>query len=551
MQRAVLGAHGEASHPLRFPVGPLTSKSADAIYVGPVVALDRRVAVRVFGVAYLALAAWCVLRVAQAYDARTGFTSLIWFGDRFAPTRLAVLGRIPVFTYESSDGFDGQFYAQIAVAGNPFAADVQRALDLPSYRARRILLPVAAHAVGLGHPRAVLTAYALANLACWLALAWLLARWWFPPGSAHDLLRWGGIMFSAGMLQSVSRSLTDGPALLLVVIGVRCLEVNRRWLAAGVLGAAGLVREASVLAAAALEPPWRAAGRPWGRTLALGAVCVAPALVWSAVLAARFATVETTSLGAPFVGFVTGLRHIQSTLQAAGPRAARHDIYVVLALLVQVGFLVVHRRPAQPWWRLGIAFALLMMITNRDPWADPFSTVPRAVLPLTVAFNVLVPRSRAGLALLVAGNLTVLSAPSALAIARGAPPTEAAGITCDYASGFHGAERLGPRQWRWASGPATLRVHNSRPEAVRAALELDLESVVDRTVTGQARGAQRVVPLRAHRAAHLRLEPLDSPAGDTTVTLTTDQPPWLEPGPDGRPLTFSVQYLRMTDSERR
>ena len=93
-----------------------------------------------------------MLRVAQAYDARTGFTSLIWFGDRFAPTRLAVLETIPVFTYESSDGFDGQFYAQIAVAGNPFAADVQRALDLPSYRARRILLPVAAHAVGAGPP---------------------------------------------------------------------------------------------------------------------------------------------------------------------------------------------------------------------------------------------------------------------------------------------------------------------------------------------------------------------------------------------------------------
>jgi hypothetical protein len=500
----------------------------------------------VFAVAYLALAAWCVLRVAQAYDARTGFTSLIWFGDRFAPTRLAVLETIPVYTYESSDGFDGQFYAQVAVAGNPFAADVQRALDLPNYRARRILFPLAAHVAGLGRPRAVLNAYALANLICWLALAWLLARWWFPPGGAHDLLRWAVIMFSAGMLQSVSRSLTDGPALLLVVIGVRCLEVNRRWLGAGVLGAAGLVREASILAVAGLEPPWRAAGRPWARTLALGAVCVAPAVAWSAVLAARFATVETTSLGAPFVGFVAGLRHIQSTLHAAGPRAARHDIFVVVALLVQVGFLIVHRRPSLPWWRIGIAFALLLAFTNRDPWADPFSTVPRAILPLTVAFNILVPRTRAGLALLVIGNLTVLSAPSALAIVRGAPPTEVAGVTCDYAAGFHGAERLGPRQWRWASGPATLRVHNSRPDTVRASLELDLESVVDRTVTVQARAAQQVAPLRAHRTAHLRLGPLDWPAGDTTVTLTTDQPPWTEPGPNGRPLAFSVQYLRMT-----
>jgi hypothetical protein len=504
--------------------------------------LERR-----FALAYVALAAWCAIRVAQSYDARTGFTSLIWFGDRFAPTRLAVLDAIPVYTYQSSDGFDGQYYAQIAVAGNPFDPGLRRALDLPAYRTRRILLPLAAHAVGLGRPPWVLAAYALANPLCWAVLAWLLARWWFPPANAHNLLRWVGSMFGAGMLQSVSRSLTDGPALLLIAIGMRCLEINRHKIAAGILAAAGLVREASILAAAGIGWPNRAEPRQWGRPLLIGATCVLPAIVWTVIVGAHFQTVETTSLGAPFVGFVAGVRQIYATLRMEGLLAARNDILVVVALLVQAGFLIVQRRPAQPWWRVGAAFALLLLFTNQDPWADPFSTVPRAILPLTLAFNILVPRTRLGLVVLVAGNLTVLSAPSALAIVQPERDT-ADGITCDYASGFHGAESLGPRTWRWASGGASLRVHNPRPEAAPAAVELDMESVVDRTVTVQAGDSRLRVPLRAHRSVHVRFGPLHLPPGDTVVTLTTDQPPWIEPGPGGRPLTFSVAYLKVTNT---
>src|SRR6202020_1608324 len=121
----------------------------------------------------------------------------------------------------------GQFYAQIAVAGNPFNPELRTALDAPAYRMRRILLPELAHLAGLGRPATTLAAYALSNVVCWVILAWITARWWFRPTSFENLVRWVGTMFGAGVLVSATRSLTDGPSLLVLALGMRCLELNR------------------------------------------------------------------------------------------------------------------------------------------------------------------------------------------------------------------------------------------------------------------------------------------------------------------------------------
>jgi hypothetical protein len=500
-----------------------------------------------FAAAYVGLAVWLVFRVAQSYGASTGFTSLIAFGDRHEATRIAAVDSVPVHTYQESYGYDGQFYAQIAVAGNPFDPGLQRALDLPAYRTRRILLPLVTHVVGLGRPGWILTAYALANVACWLALAWLLARWWFPPGRLHDLLRWVGSLFGAGMLVSVCRSLTDAPALLLIAAGVRSIEVNRARLAAGFLAAAGLVREASVVAAAAFGWPSRAAGRPPAKTLLLASIAVLPAAVWTVVVAAHFQTVKATSLGAPFTGLSAGLAHIGSTARTAGILAARNDVLVVAAFLVQAGLLVflTRRRPAHPWWRVAVAVTILIFLTDRDPWADLFSTISRATLPLTLAFNVLVPRSRAGLVVLLAGNLTVPLAPSLLGIVETDPGARVEGIACVYASGFHKSETDGTRSWRWSRGSATLRIENHLSAAARATLEFDVDSATNRTVSVQAGALRQTVALEPRRRVHVRVGPILVPPGSAVVRITTSEPPWIEPGGDHRALAFSVGDLRL------
>src|SRR6185436_137400 len=126
---------------------------------------------RRYHVIYLVLAAWFVRKTLASYDRHTGFTVMETFGEKFADRRLAQLREVPIHTRPDSYGYDGQWYAQVAVAGNPLAPELRGALDSPAYRARRSLMPVLAHLAGLGRPVWVLNAYALSGLVCWLLLA--------------------------------------------------------------------------------------------------------------------------------------------------------------------------------------------------------------------------------------------------------------------------------------------------------------------------------------------------------------------------------------------
>ena len=68
-------------------------------------------------------------------------------------------------------GFDGQFYAEVGL--DPLLRDPQlgTALDSPTYRSRRILMPWLAWLGGLGHPSWILNVYAALNLVFWVGSA--------------------------------------------------------------------------------------------------------------------------------------------------------------------------------------------------------------------------------------------------------------------------------------------------------------------------------------------------------------------------------------------
>src|SRR5689334_5373141 len=96
---------------------------------------------RRYAIAYVALAAIFLVQLRTFYHPDTGFTSMIWFGDKFASRRLPSLENVSIYTIDGP-GYDGEFYAQIAVAGNPFDTALVKALDAsPSYRDRRVLVP--------------------------------------------------------------------------------------------------------------------------------------------------------------------------------------------------------------------------------------------------------------------------------------------------------------------------------------------------------------------------------------------------------------------------
>ena len=176
-----------------------------------------------------AMFVWCT---AGFYDPATGFTSFVRFGREFGGRALPVLSDVPHAT-EPGWGYDGQFYAQLALDPLLQTEDLRVALDSPEYRGRRILFPAMAWVLGLGRPGLVLQVYSLLNVASWIVLACLLLRW-LPAGSGRTLAAWAACLFSPGLLASVRAALPDGPGVLLLVVGLIAVERHRPWLAAPV-----------------------------------------------------------------------------------------------------------------------------------------------------------------------------------------------------------------------------------------------------------------------------------------------------------------------------
>ncbi|MBX3739021.1 MAG: hypothetical protein KF715_20175 [Candidatus Didemnitutus sp.] len=348
-----------------------------------------------------------VLLVAAKYDRAKGFTTLLRFGEPWATHRLPAAQSLPIAVTPTSTGYDGQFYAQIALSPALRDPALETALDAPAYRARRILGPFLAHCAGLGRPWLVLNAFAILNVACWLGFAWLLWRE-ITDSSPIGTARWLACVLSLGILDSVRQSLVDLPALLFLLLAVRQFRSTSPARAALALALGNLTKETNLLASLALLS-WPRPNRQ--RLLALAA-CALPIALWAAYVAHRFpaAPVATGSgnFTWPFVGAVGQLTASLREL-SAGNFDSRHSFTVLgfLSLALQAVVLWRHREPDHPWWRIGAAYSILLLFLGPWVWTGYWAAC-RAVLPLTIAFNLLLPTGRGFWPLLILGNLTAL-----------------------------------------------------------------------------------------------------------------------------------------------
>lgn len=204
-------------------------------------------------VAYLGLVVWAAVQMAHFLLPGQGLTYFIAFGSELEAKRLPRVRPLHPYVHEDSAGYDGQYYAQLAVDPTLRDPALPAAIDNLPYRARRILFPAVAFVAGGGRPEWILPAYAALNFVCWPLLACVLLQW-FPPRSWENLLRWAGVLFSAGLLASVRYAVVDGPALLLLALAVALLERGRPRTGLALLALGGLGKETSLLGAAALAP---------------------------------------------------------------------------------------------------------------------------------------------------------------------------------------------------------------------------------------------------------------------------------------------------------
>ena len=341
-----------------------------------------------------AVVAFVLAMVAWRWDSDTGFTALIRFGDDFAATRLPAIRSLPLASVHGA-GYDGQFYAQLAVAPDFTAPEVQTALDNPSYRVRRIGLSLFAHVLGCGSPWWTLQVYALLNTAVWLLFAWLCWRE-IRAGGMQATLRWCAIVLGLGALDSVRLSLTDLPAALLILLAVRFANRARSCTAAGWLLLAGFARETAILALPGLwRGEWRSM-QAWRRFLTTAAACALPLAAWALWL--HFSLRGTGGGAGNFLLPGQGLaRHIAECLAAfaAGDFDSRYvwGLIGAVALGLQSLTLLLRWREPNPWVRLALPFALLYWFLGPAVWHS-YWTAARALLPLTLAFNLTLPSGR-------------------------------------------------------------------------------------------------------------------------------------------------------------
>ncbi len=351
-----------------------------------------------------------VTSIFRGFQPETGFTSLILFGDRQEAQATTLLRQTPHYVYPDSLGYDGQFYAQIALEPSLHNPEFKLALDSPVTRSRRILMPGIAHLLGGGVPFLVLEAYATINIFCWLGIAALLLHW-MPPIQFRNWMAWTACLFSFGLLFSVRRSLTDGPSALLLLGALRLLEKPLPTSAAGLIGLAALCRETSFLAAISLLRPWPPKRSDLLRWIRYGLVLVLPLALWMIYLKSAYGrwTAEEASFTWPLWQFGQKISETWNELLLHGRTTSYRWVALdLISLITQIVFLLKYRDWKNPIWQIAALYLIFPFAADFPIWEGDSMALMRVILPLTLGFNLLVIQQKRSALWLLMGNLTVL-----------------------------------------------------------------------------------------------------------------------------------------------
>lgn len=364
-------------------------------------------------VAFLILLVSPVLFLAwSSYEAGNGFLSMIYFGERFEPRQLPEVQAIgPPAT--SALGYDGQFYAQMAIDPSLQHPGMRLSIDSGFWRGKRIGLSAIAYTLGLGQPQRILQVYALLNFGFWLGLLALLVRR-FNLHRLRTKLMVAAILLSSGALISIDRALIDLPALFFSLLPVL---LSMSWAGAALLFAfAILTKETAALSAPAVLWIYRA---PYARLIKTALIIGLIPICWYIYviqLGGLPKRQTATNLLLPFEALVAkfgvAALHLQALTGAGQPRLdalsqALFELLAPFSFLVQAAYFFVRYSLRDKYWLFGIGFALLFCLLGAPIWFEQVGYT-RILLPLTAAFNLLIHQRehhRAYLLWWITGNL--------------------------------------------------------------------------------------------------------------------------------------------------
>lgn len=336
-----------------------------------------------------------------------GFSSLIMFGEEVYPRVMPEVKACQP-TLVPNVGYDGEFYCQVAIDPTLRNPHLKDGIDYPEYRSTRILVPALAHVIGWGNPCRIIQVYAVLNLVFWLLLLFGMV-WFLHPETVREHLCVVAAVLTTGAMFSVARSLTDLPAATLAFYSAALSGSG----AVGMMALALLAKETFVLSLPRLVWPW-SGDRRTIRTIAVRlGLAMAPLAIWYLYthLHFGFQPFDRPNTSWPGVGLADYLRrawHHWFPNRIASPRLSQ-EMLAPISLIVQVCYLLVRRRSASPYWRMGIGFAFGFLILSPDVFIDQCSFC-RDTIALTLAFNIELMRDRRGtfLGWFVLGNIGLL-----------------------------------------------------------------------------------------------------------------------------------------------
>jgi hypothetical protein len=499
--------------------------------------------------AAVATIACLLLLVGRFWHPVYGFTAFFQLDAANDDLKITAFRELPVYVYRDTGGYDGLYYAQLAQ--DPTLRDPQlpRAIDNLGYRARRILPSALAWVLGAGDPARVVFAFSVLNLLAWGALAFVLWRL-LEVRDARGWFAWAGVLFSAGALGSVRLALTDLVALAIIAAALLAARHRRGTFAAGALAAAALARETSLLALAAPT------ARPWlsWRNLVRIAVAAAPLAAWLAYVRIQTGPTDPgwNNFTWPLAGLAEKWREVFRAIGSLPDRPlAWTTLLATLALTVQAAYFALRPRLDDAWWRLGAAYTGLMLFLGTAVWEGFPGAATRVLLPLNLAFNVLVHRTRAPVAWLLAGNLTICAGLLALRDvphdAREIAAVGAREVACvaRMGHGWYGRERTNRHAWLWSAGRGGLELEAWPRTDATVRLEFSMRSLGDRRVAlvqdGREVWSADIGPLLSHHVV-----PLSLPGGRATIAFVTSTPPQREnASAEARELAFALYDPRL------